>query len=176
MTPVTRLTVDATLDEFSAGDYRDMVQELRQTYSLRQLDELVGNICSPALWAKVEHGEAVANRAQRNALRKLFNKPPLPPTVAECTAQASPDAAVWTVGEGVPDTVVMVAGTEPVTLRVNGTVQVVTPVTVRRERQPVEVFRPMLDVADREAMKSLGHKYSAREIWQMGIKAARALE
>lgn len=176
MTPVTRLTVDATLDEFSAGDYRDMVQELRQTYSLRQLDELVGNICSPALWAKVEHGEAVANRAQRNALRKLFNKPPLPPTVAECTAQASPDAAVWTVGEGVPDTVVMVAGTEPVTLRVNGTVQVVTPVTVRRERQPVEVFRPMLDPADRAAMKALGHKYSAREIWQMGIKAARALE
>lgn len=176
MTPVTRVTVDATLDEFSSGDYRDMVIELRQTYSLRQLDELVGSICSPALWAKVEHGEAVANRAQRNALRKLFNKPPLPPTVAECTAQASPDAAVWTVGEGVPDTVVMVALSEPVTLHVNGMVSVVTPVTERRERQPVTVFRPMLEPADKQDLESLSHPYTAKEIWRMGILAARALE
>ena len=176
MTPVTRLTVDATLDEFSAGDYRDMVIELRQTYSLRQLDELVGSICSPALWAKVEHGESVANRAQRNALRKLFNKPPLPPTVAECTATASPDAAVWTVGEGVPDTVVMVASDEPLTLRVNGTVTVMqeTPVTpvissvAQRKRQKHTYTRPCATEAQNRRKTALGVSWA--EVIDAGLR------
>ena len=175
MTPVTLVTKDATLDDLTLQDYADMVAELRQTMSFDKMIAALGSVYSKALWAKVADG-ATPNREQRNELRRYFGKPPLPPTVAECTAQASPDAAVWTVGEGVPDTVVMVASDEPLTLRVNGTVQVVTTVTERKERQQVEVFRPMLDVADREAMKSLNHKYSAREIWHMGIKAARALE
>ena len=184
-TPVTLVTRDATLDEFSAGDYRDMVIELRQTYSLRQLDELVGKICSPALWAKVEHGEAVANRAQRNALRKLFNKPPLPPTVAECTSQASPDAAVWTVGEGVPDTVVMVALSEPVTLRVNGTVTVCDSLPVLPSRNAVAprraYWRTCMSIEQKQRTEALNRdlpveqRRTPQEIYDIGLKACEVI-
>ena len=57
----------------------------------------------------------------RNELRRAVGLAALPPTVAEATATASPSAAVWQVGDGVPDTVIMVSG-EPCTISVNGAV------------------------------------------------------
>jgi hypothetical protein len=121
-TPVTLVTRDATLDNLSAGDYRDMVDELRGKMSIDKMIAALESQWSKALWAKVEHGEVAPNRSQRNELRRHFNRPPLPPTVAEATAQASPDAAVWQVGEGTPETVIMVTAARPLTLHVNGTV------------------------------------------------------
>ena len=121
---VTLVTRDATLDEYSAGDYRDIYDELRQDKSLGAVVALLNSEFSRAMWHQYEHGERALNRTMRNELRRAMKLPLLPPTVAEATAQASPDAAVWQVGEGVPEHVIMVSNA-PVTLHVNGTVQTV---------------------------------------------------
>ena len=127
---VTLVTRDATLDDLSRDDYRDMVVELRGSMSIDKMIAALESVWSKPLWAKVEHGEAAANRSQRNELRAYFTKmrfrnlPPLPPTVAEATAQASPDAAVWQVGEGTAETVILVTTATPMTLCVNGAVTV----------------------------------------------------
>ncbi len=121
MTPIL-LTKDATLDDLSAGDYRDMYDELRGKMSLDKLVDLLHSQYSKAQWHKYEHGGMTLTRTMRNELRAALRLPLLPPTVAEVTAQASPDAAVWSVGEGVPEHVILVSGA-PVTLHVNGSVQ-----------------------------------------------------
>ncbi len=177
MTPVTLVTQDATLDEFSISDYRDMVIELLQTYSLRQLDDMTGNICSPALWAKVQHGKAHANRAQRNALRKLFDRKPLPATVADTVAEsASPDAAVWRIGEGIADTLIMVAESQPMTLHINGSVTVVqecpvTPVTNGRAEfsKRTRYIRPCATETQDSRREAVGASWA--EIIEAGLHA-----
>lgn len=121
---VTLVTRDATLDDLSVGDYRDIYDELRQDKSLGAVVALLNSEFSRAMWHQYEHGERALNRTMRNELRAAMNLPLLPPTVAEATAQASPDAAVWMVGDGVPEHVIMVS-TTPVTLHVNGAVQTV---------------------------------------------------
>ena len=121
---VTLVTKDATLDNLSLSDYVDMVQDLRTTLSLEKLISVLGSQYSKPLWAKVEKGEVAPNRNQRNELRRYYGMPPLPPTVAEATAAASPDAAVWQVGSGPAEHVIMVTTPEPITLHVNGAVSV----------------------------------------------------
>ncbi len=143
------ITRDATLDDLSAQDYRDIYTELRRLevggekpISFDRFIAMIGSQYSKAQWAKYDAGETQLNRTMRSELRVATGLPPLPPTVAEATAQASPDAAVWSVGEGVPEHVIMVSDT-PVTLYVNGSVSTVaqkcdvTEVTrARRTRKP----------------------------------------
>ena len=124
MTHATLLTRDATLDDLSLSDYMDMFWEIRGKMSLDRMVVELRSEYSKAQWWKVEHSEMVPNRIMRNELRRHHNRPPLPPTVAEVTAQASPDAAVWQVGDGTPDTVIMVTAPHPLTLHVNGSVTV----------------------------------------------------
>ncbi len=124
---VTLVTKDATLDDLSIADYRDMVQELRGSLSLDKLIIELGSQYSKPLWAKVEKGEATPNRNQRNELRRYYKLPPLPPTVTDAvTAVTSPDAAVWRIGATPAEHVIMVTTTEPLTLHVNGSVTVAT--------------------------------------------------
>ncbi len=124
---VTLVTRDATLDDLSAGDYRDIFSEIREKMSLDKFCGLVNSQYSKAQWSKFEHDANMQpTRPMRNELRRAVGQPELPPTVAECTAQASPDAAVWRVGEGTPEHVIMV-GSDPVTLHVNSGVSVVVP-------------------------------------------------
>ena len=154
--PVTLVTRDATLDDLSAQDYRDIYVELRrldmepkERLSYADLIDLIHSQYSKAQWAKYDSGETSLNRTMRSELRVAMGKPPLPPTVAEAAAQTSPDAAVWSVGDGVPEHVIMVSDT-PVTLYVNGTVQTVAPkcdvtevTRARRTRKPcVRVWIP----------------------------------
>ena len=130
---VTMVTRDATLDDLSLTDYRDIYDELRgrdpitgaYAVSLDKFVTLVTSAYSKAQWSKYHNGETTLTRTMRNELRRTVGLAPLPPTVAEATAAASPDAAVWQVGQGPADSVIMVTGTEPITLRVNGAVSVV---------------------------------------------------
>ena len=153
---VTLVTRDATLDDLSAADYRDIYTELRRLevegekpISFDRFIAMIGSQYSKAQWAKYDSGETSLNRTMRSELRVATGLPPLPPTIAEATAQASPDAAVWSVGDGVPEHVIMVSDT-PVTLYVNGTVQTVAPkcdvtevTRARRTRKPcVRVWIP----------------------------------
>lgn len=145
----TLVTKDATLDDLSTGDYRDIYDELKAGRSFGAVVTLLDSQYSRAQWAKYDAGETPLNRIMRNELRVAMGKPPLPLTIAEATAQASPDAAVWSVGEGVPEHVIMVGDT-PVTLHVNGVVSTVAPdshvtevTRARRTRKPcVRVWIP----------------------------------
>jgi hypothetical protein len=123
-TPVTLVTRDATLDDLSLSDYRDMLTEVREKMSLDKMLVELGSEFSKAQWWKVEKGETQPNRKMRNELRRYFDRPLLPPTVAEATAAASPDAAVWSIGEGPAEHVIMVTTATPLTLCVNGAVAV----------------------------------------------------
>ena len=156
---VTLVTRDATLDEYSAGDYRDMYDELRTGKSLGDVVALLQSQFSRAMWHQYEKHERTLNRTMRNELRVALGKDPLPPTVAEATAQASPDAAVWQVGEGVPQHVIMVGNT-PVTLYVNGSVQDAAPkcdVTkvTRPTRTRKRVVRPFIPIEYKERLERL---------------------
>jgi hypothetical protein len=122
--PVTLITRDATLDDLSLSDYTDMLTEIREKMSLEKMVTELHSAYTKAQWWKLEKGEITITRPMRNELRAYYGKPPLPPTVAEVTAAASPDAAVWQVGEGAADTVIMVTAAHPLTLHVNGAVTV----------------------------------------------------
>lgn len=177
---VTLVTKDATLDDLSLSDYRDMVQELRGSLSLDKLIEALGSQYSKPLWAKVEKGEIAPNRNQRNELRRYFKRPVLPPTVADATAAASPDAAVWQVGDGAAEHVIMVTTHRPITLHVNGAVTIaddepqqvrsddVTAVT--RAVAPRRYYaRPTASAAQNERRVRLGAKWA--DVLEAGLLA-----
>lgn len=177
---VTKITQDATLDNLSLTDYQDMVQDLRTTLSLEKLILVLGSQYSKPLWAKVEKGESAPNRNQRNELRRYYGMSPLPPTVAEATSTASPDAAVWQVGEGAAETVILVTTQEPITLHVNGAVSVAStepqsqqnaPVTaVTRTKQPEPYrTRPTATEAQNRRRVALGVKWAT--IIERGLTA-----
>lgn len=140
MTVVTQVTADASLDDLSVQDYRDIFTEVREKMSLDKFVALSGSQYSKAQWSKYEHDETMApSRAMRNDLRRAVGKKELPLTVAEAVGAASPDAAVWRVGDGIPQHVIMV-GDDPVTIHVNETVQVVAQVATPDTRPYPEVF------------------------------------
>ena len=184
MTLVTKVTQDATLDSMSAQDYRDMFDELRpidpRTENRLSLDKFIAAIdsqFSKALWGRYDHGEVGLNRAQRSELRVAVGQAPLPPTVAEATAQASPDAAVWQVGIGVPETVIMVSGHEKVTLHVNGAVSVAENISDNALSRPVEgsriarkpVIRPVASFA--QESRRIAVSASWKDVIEAGLKA-----
>jgi len=179
--PVTMVTKDATLDNLSLQDYVDMVQDMRTTLSLDKLIAVLNSQYSKPLWSKVEKGEIAPNRAQRNELRRHYGMPLLPPTVAEATAAASPDAAVWQVGEGVPSVVIMVTEQEPITLYVNGSVSQVsdnaamprndrvTAVTSTEGRKAYYAARAARRAAQNARREVLGVKWD--DVTEAGLKA-----
>ena len=126
-TPVTLVTKDATLDNLSVNDYRDIFTELRQNLSLDKLIGVMGSSYSKATWSKYERGELELNRTMRSELRKAVNLPALPETVADAVShRTSPDAEVWTVGDGAfsAGKVLLINGEhQDLVLHVNGTVQ-----------------------------------------------------
>jgi len=185
---VTLVTRDATLDDLSASDYRDIYDELRQrdpeagTYavSLDKFVTLVTSAYSKAQWSKYHNGEATLTRTMRNELRRCVGLKLLPPTVAEATAAASPDAAVWQVGEGAAEHVIMVTTTAPLLLHVNGAVSLadvapamppsvdVTPVT-RTQRARRHYARPVATEAQNGRREALGVKWA--DVLEAGLAA-----
>ncbi len=177
---VALVTRDATLDELSLSDYLEMCEELRpvdpKTGNKLSIDKFIARIgsqWSKPLWHQVIGGEKNLNRSQRNELRAAMGLPLLPPTVAECTAQASPDAAVWRVGEGVPEHVIMV-GSEPVTLHVNSDVSVVEPerhvtgVTTGQVRRKYRV-RPWVSESQERRFLALPVRSTWGEVIEAGL-------
>ena len=188
MTPVL-ITHDATLDSLSLADYADIWTELRQNHSLRDCIAVMQSQLSPARWSqyeKREEGKDTPSRQMRNDLRRAVGLPLLPPTVAEATAQASPDAAVWyisTVGEQPPDTVIMVAAEHEIWVHVNGTVEVtqppqrdmpVTQVTngkVARKRY----IRPCVPESYAERLQGLGDGFTWADVIEAGLRTLEAM-
>lgn len=186
--PVTLVTRDATLDDLSTQDYRDIYDELRErdeaagTYavSLDKFVTLVSSQYSKAQWSKYHNGDTGLTRTMRNELRLCVGLKPLPPTVAEATSTASPDAAVWSVGDGPAEHVIMVTSTEPMTLHVNGAVTVSDPTAqsagnahvtaVTRTVAPRRYYaRPVASETQNQRRVALGVKWA--EIIERGLAA-----
>lgn len=128
MTPITLVTKDATLDNLSTADYRDIFTELRQNLSLDKLIGVMSSQFSKATWSKYERQELELNRTMRSELRKAVNLPALPETVADAVNhRTSPDAEVWAVGDGAfsAGKVLLINGEhQDLVLHVNGAVSV----------------------------------------------------
>ena len=173
---VTKVTADATLDDLSAADYMDIYLELRQTTSLDKFIAIIGSTYTKAVWSRYERGDYKLNRQMRDELRSamphLFS--PLPLTVADAVARnTSPDAAVWMVGDGVAERVILVAGHESMTLHVNGSVTEVPKVpcntsnTSAAPRKPI--IRPVASIAQDERREAL--KTTWRDVIEAGLEA-----
>lgn len=191
--PVTLVTRDATLDDLSTQDYRDIYDELRErdecnnsyAVSLDKFVALVTSQYSKAQWSKYHNGEAALTRTMRNELRRCVGLKLLPPTVAEATATASPDAAVWSIGDGPADHVIMVTSTEPMLLHVNGAVSVASSAAQMAQNDAVTAVtrtvvprkyyaRPTASEAQNERRVALGVKWA--EIIERGLSTLESAQ
>jgi hypothetical protein len=166
------LTRDATLDDWSTQEYVDAYQELRRwdeekqkfLLSLDKWVKLIGEPPSKGEWNRLDRGEVGWTRTLRNKLREVVGAPPLPLTVQETVAtNVSPDAAIYRLGVGIGDQVVIVGdvGTG-VSLFVNGDVRVsdttgAPSVDVRARTLPRrKYFNPRLPVEYGPRVKASG--------------------
>jgi len=109
-------------DDKTPEDYRDIFEELRANRSLRKLVEAAGAAEGRiAYWSRYERNpDAVPDLDGKNELRRLVGLPQLdPPAGAVVAAAADPAAAVWQVGDGPADRVILLAQPGPVTIHVN---------------------------------------------------------
>ena len=121
MTTYTLRPVGA--DDLTPVDYRDIFTELRAARSLRRLVEAAGaSEGRIAYWSRYGNDPAaVPDLAGKNELRRLVGLPELdPPAGQVAAAHVDPAAAVWQVGDGPADRVILLAHPGPVTLHVNG--------------------------------------------------------
>lgn len=119
----TRALRPAGSDDLTPADYRDIYTELRANRPLRALVHAAGAAEGRiAYWSRYGNDpEAVPDLAGKNELRRLVGLPELdPPAGAVVADHADPAAAVWQVGDGHADRVILLAQPGPVTLHVNG--------------------------------------------------------
>ncbi len=110
-------------DDLTAADYRDIFEELRSGRSLRELVSEAGAAQGRiAYWSRYQRKPAaVPDLAGRNELRRLVGLPELEPVAGDVVVTAAdPAAAVWQVGAGAADRVVLLATPGPLTIHVNG--------------------------------------------------------
>jgi len=110
-------------DELTPADYREIFDELRANRSLRALVETAGAAEGRiAYWSRYgRNPDAAPDLEGRNELRRLVGLPELAPPAGDVvTAAVDPAAAVWQVGAGAADRVVLLATPGPLTIHVNG--------------------------------------------------------
>lgn len=110
-------------DDLTPADYRDIFEELRSGRSLRELVSEAGAAQGRiAYWSRYgRNPDAAPDLDGRNELRRLVGLPELAPPAGDVvTAAVDPAAAVWQVGAGAADRVVLLATPGPVALHVNG--------------------------------------------------------
>lgn len=171
---VTLVTANATADELSEQDYRDIFSELRGNHTLRQFVTLSGTGYSIAWWSQFEAGVKSLTYRARCDLRRAVGLPTLPVPVGDAVADGvDDDAAVYRVGDdGKARRVLLVATQAPVTVNWNGTEpvvedtrhvapkDVVTGVTSFRQRKAY--YRPCLSPEVGEIVKE--HRLDVEQI------------
>lgn len=172
----TLITQNATHDDLSDEDYRDIFTELRQAMSLDKLCVLLGSAYSKAQWSKYEHGQADLTRTMRQELRAAVDLPPLALTIVEALKDADPDAEVWRIGNDVPDRIIVTGRATRGTIFVNGSIchedendAKYPPVTVvtRATRKPL--VRPVATPAQNQRRLAAGATWT--EIIEAGLNA-----
>lgn len=155
---VTVVTANAGQDGLTDADYREIYDEVRgfdaatgkYAVSLDEFVALVGSAYSKAAWSKYHRGELGLNRVMRSELRRAVGLPVLPLTVGEAVAGVDEDATVVRVGDAAGGAdlvrrVVLLAGSEPVTVSWNGTVSAWAG-TVTTQDLPAPVMRHVTPV------------------------------
>ena len=99
------LTANAGHDSLTEQDYLDMLSEALETYTLRQLVNVLKSKYSHSQWSMISKGERGLSRTAKNELRRHFKLPPLPPTVQEAVAVADENSEVRRTGKEVPNLV-----------------------------------------------------------------------
>src|SRR3990167_8538710 len=100
MIPIRTITINASRDDLTEQDYRDIFEEFREKYSLRAFVELAKSGYSIAYWSKYERGEFELTRQAKNEMRRAVGLPALPLTVAESVADVDAGAGVIEIGAG----------------------------------------------------------------------------
>lgn len=162
------------LPEEGRGSYREIYDEIRDRSggeSLRRFIARIGSAASPSYWSQYEADEKRLNWARKSELRKYVGMPPIPRPVSDVLDDAVDlDATVWAVGPEqdtdpvLADRVILIerGQAEPITLHINGTVEVVIPPTqprpaVRRSLRrhvsiSVELGRELDEIRRREGL------------------------
>ena len=152
--PVTVVTQNASQDDLTDTDYREIYQELREQHSLRDFVALAKSAKSIAYWSKYERGESGIGRAERNELRRAVGRPALAPTVADALADVDEDAEVLAIGDKPKNRVFLASKGESLTIYANGSVTAsldrVTSVTRKRKR-----YRPDMTEAQYERWRAM---------------------
>lgn len=99
------ITENAAQDDLSEQDYLDMLSELLQTYTLRQLVDVLHSDYTFGAWAKYKTGERPLPRDAKNELRAALKLPLLPPTIEEAMRVVDANAKVYRKGVEAPDLV-----------------------------------------------------------------------
>ena len=137
--PVTVVTQNASQDDLTDTDYREMYQELREQHSLRDFVALVTSARSIAFWSKYERGECALARQDKNELRRAVGWPALMPTVLDALADVDEDAEVLAIGDKPKNRVFLASKGDTLTIYANGTVSArktaVTGVTLKARRR-----------------------------------------
>jgi len=118
--PTPLITQNATTDNLSEQDYKDIFEELRSTITLRQFISLSGSSLSPARWSQWAGGSRPLSREMKKDLRRAVNLDGLPPTIEEAISSVHPDAAVAQIGEDKVHRVLLIGLPGPVTVHWNG--------------------------------------------------------
>lgn len=135
------ITKNAGIDDLTEQDYMDILEELLQTHTLRELTDVLHSEYSFAYWSKIRRGEGQLVRKGKNELRGAMKLPPLPPTIEEATAQADPNSEVRRIGSERPDLIYMLNRTETGELSpVTGVTAVVASPQWANERKNDKVF------------------------------------
>lgn len=99
------LTRNAGVDSLSDQDYMDILEELLQTHTLRELVVVLKSQYSFGHWASMRKRERAILRPAKNELRVAMRLPPLPPTIAEAMAIVDENAEVYRTGQETPNRV-----------------------------------------------------------------------
>jgi len=166
------LTTNATHDDLTDEDYRDLYHELRGydpdsknfVLSLRGFADFLGSAMSHAVWAKYDKSEAQLTRRMKNELRSKAGVPLLPPTVDEAMSVVSEDASVYRLeSEGQPDQVVMGHSSDP---RWRGLFSRPQSVVSKPRKK---VIRPVVDEATNVRREALGVEW--KDVIRAGLDA-----
>jgi len=101
------LTKNAAVDSLSDQDYMEILEELLQTHTLRELADVLHSDYSFAYWSKVKRGESPLHRKGKNELRAAMKLPLLPPTIIEAVAVMDENGEVRRIGTEAPDLIYM---------------------------------------------------------------------
>lgn len=149
MTPVTLVTSNATQDNLTDQDYKDIFAELRQNLSLDKLIGVMGSQYSKAAWSRYERGDYELTRQMRCELRRAVSLPELPPTITDAVAShAHADASVWMTGDGRAKHVILVATSHDSTLHVNSGVTVQPSIKCYPSNTPLDSTENRLEYID----------------------------